>query len=73
MSQSSQSLSREARRLSINERVELVEDLLDSRDTPDATLDAQWGEEAEDRLDAYRRGELKALPLAEVLGKYLNK
>ncbi|MGQ7815088.1 addiction module protein [Metapseudomonas furukawaii] len=73
MSQSSQSLSREARRLSINERVELVEDLLDSLDTPDATLDAQWGEEAEDRLDAYRRGELKALPLAEVLGKYLNK
>ncbi|BAU73128.1 addiction module protein [Metapseudomonas furukawaii] len=72
MSQSSQSLSREARRLSINERVELVEDLLDSLDTPDATLDAQWGEEAEDRLDAYRRGELKALPLAEVLGKYLN-
>ena len=73
MSQSSQSRSREARRLSINERVELVEDLLDSLDTPDATLDAQWGEEAEDRLDAYRRGELKALPLAEVLGKYLNK
>ncbi len=73
MSQSSQTLSKEARRLSANERLELVEDLLDSLDSPDAALDAQWAEEAEDRLAAYRRGELKALPLAEVLGKYLNK
>ncbi|MDT4855865.1 putative addiction module component [compost metagenome] len=73
MSQSSQILSKEARRLSANERLELVEDLLDSLDSPDAALDALWAEEAEDRLGAYRRGELKALPLAEVLGKYLNK
>ncbi|MNF99599.1 putative addiction module component [compost metagenome] len=73
MTQSSQTLSKEARRLSASERLELVEDLLDSLDTPDAALDAQWGREAEDRLAAYRRGELKALPLAEVLGKYLSK
>ncbi|MCY1300679.1 putative addiction module component [compost metagenome] len=73
MSQPSQTLSKEARRLSATERLELVEDLLDSLDTPDTTLDAQWAQEAEDRLAAYRRGELKALPLAEVLGKYLGK
>ncbi|MFZ6046889.1 addiction module protein [Pseudomonas sp. CR3202] len=73
MSQSSHTLSKEARRLSASERLELVEDLLDSLDSPDATLDAQWAGEAEDRLAAYRRGEIKALPLAEVLGKYLNK
>ncbi|MFC5695606.1 addiction module protein [Pseudomonas sp. GCM10022186] len=73
MSQSSQTLSKEARRLSANERLELVEDLLDSLDTPDSALDEQWAQEAEDRLAAYRRGELKAVPLAEVLGKYLNK
>lgn len=73
MSQSSQTLSTEARRLSATERLELVEDLLDSLDTPDTALDAQWAKEAEDRLAAYRRGELKALSVAEVLGKYLNK
>ena len=45
----------------------------DTLDTPAPTLDALWAKEAEDRLAAYRRGEIGALPLAEVLGKYLAK
>lgn len=35
-------------------------------------LDALWASEAEDRLAAYQRGEIKALPLNEVLGKYMG-
>lgn len=33
-------------------------------------ITAQWAEEAEDRLAAYQRGELRAIPMAEVLAKY---
>ena len=35
-----------------------------------AKVDALWKKEAEDRLAAYRRGEIKAVPLQEVLAKY---
>lgn len=72
MSQSSQTLSQEAKRLSATERLELVEDILDSLDAPDAGMDALWAKEVEDRLAAYRRGEIRAVPLAEVLAKYLR-
>ncbi|KRI01456.1 hypothetical protein AO057_08445 [Curvibacter sp. PAE-UM] len=40
---------------------------------PVSTLDELWAQEAEDRLAAYRRGELPAIPLAEVLAKYAIK
>lgn len=43
----------------------------DILDTPN--LDALWAKEAEDWLAAYRRGEISARPLAEVLGKYMAK
>ena len=38
-----------------------------------SSLEAQWAKEAEDRLAAYRRGEIRALPLKEVLAKYAVK
>jgi predicted nucleotidyltransferase len=34
---------------------------LDSLDQPDATLEALWAKESEDRLGAYRRDEIKAI------------
>jgi hypothetical protein len=43
---------------------------LDSLDQPDASLDALWAKEADDRLAAYRRGEVKVLALSEVIAKY---
>lgn len=47
---------------------------LDSLDQPDASLDALWAKEADDRLAAYRRGEIKALALSDVIAKYqVNK
>ena len=33
-------------------------------------VDALWAKEAEDRLAAYRRGEIKTIPLQGVLAKY---
>ena len=35
-----------------------------------AKVDALWAKEAEDRLAACRRGEIKAIALQEVLAKY---
>lgn len=40
---------------------------------PVSNLDDLWAQEAEDRLAAYRRSELPAIPLAEVLTKYAIK
>jgi putative addiction module component (TIGR02574 family) len=66
-------LSAQARKLSPEERLELVEDILASLDEPDPAIDRLWAKEAEERLAAYRRGEIKAVPLQEVLAKYRVK
>jgi hypothetical protein len=48
----------------------VVDDLLTSLDESDPGIDRLWAKEAEDRLAAYHRGEIKAVPLQEVLAKY---
>ncbi|MGB7541428.1 MAG: addiction module protein [Burkholderiales bacterium] len=73
MTEAAKTLSNEARKLSPAERVELVDDILASLDEPDPNIDRLWAKEAEDRLAAYRRGEIKAIPLQEVLAKYRSK
>lgn len=73
MTESLQTLSAAAKRLNPTERLELVEQLLDSLDTPDASIDGQWAKEAEDRLAAWRRGEIRAIPLDEVLARYARR
>lgn len=39
-------------------------------DEPDASVDALWAKEADDRLTAYRRGEVRAVALSDVIAKY---
>jgi putative addiction module component (TIGR02574 family) len=51
----------------------LVDQILDTLDERDNLLDAQWAQEAESRLAAYRRGEFQAIPLSEVIAKYQVK
>ena len=58
--------------LTPDERITLVEEILSSLDQPDEAMDRLWAKEAEDRLAAYRRGEIKAVDLDEVLAKYRN-
>ena len=73
MTKAAKTLGAQARKLSPDERMELVDDILASVDEPDPTVDRLWAMEAEDRLAAYRRGEIKAVPLQEVLAKYRVK
>ena len=70
MTTTAESLSAQLGHLPPTERMEVVERILDSLDQPDAALDALWAKEADDRLAAYRRGEIKALALSDVIAKY---
>jgi putative addiction module component (TIGR02574 family) len=63
-------LGEQARELSPPDRIALVEDVLDSLDQADPFVDRLWAAEAKDRLAAYRRGELAAKDLNEVVAKY---
>lgn len=59
-----------ALKLSPVERAELVEKILASFSFPDRkTIDELWAIEAEDRIDAFERGELKSIPASEIFAQ----
>jgi putative addiction module component (TIGR02574 family) len=66
-------LSAQAAQLPPAERMEVVERILDSLAQPDAGLDPLWAQEASDHLAAYRRGEVKALALSDVIAPKPSK
>lgn len=70
MSKSTDTLTAQASALSPSEKLELVDRIVASLDPSDPALDAQWLQEAEQRLAAYRRGEIQAIPLSDVLAHY---
>ncbi|NLE65871.1 MAG: addiction module protein [Lentisphaerae bacterium] len=52
------------------DRAELVERILSSFDRPNREeIDALWAKEAEDRIDAYDQGKIKAIPASRVFEK----
>ena len=63
-------LGEQARELSPDDRIALVEDVLDTLDRVDPRIDRLWAKEAEERLAAYRRGEIPAKDLGAVIAKY---
>jgi len=65
MSTSAKSVLQAALRLSPDDRAALVEGLIGSLDQPDAAMDALWLKEAQDRMAAYRSGELGAVDAEE--------
>jgi putative addiction module component (TIGR02574 family) len=67
MTAQSQKILAEALDLPPTDRAELIEELLHSFDAPAREeVDTQWGQEAEDRIDAYDRGDLDASPAGKV-------
>jgi len=73
MSDAVQELGEAARKLSPAERIRLVDEILSSLDQTNPSLDATWAAEVEDRIAVYRRGEIRALDLSEILSKYNHK
>jgi putative addiction module component (TIGR02574 family) len=70
MSSSSEEILKDALALPPQERAALLERLLISfQSAPDLNLEELWIREAEERLDAYDRGELKAVPVEEVFDR----
>ena len=70
MPKHSKQILAEALELPPVERAELVENLLTSFEFQSREkIDALWAEEAEDRIDAYERGEMAAIPARNVFGE----
>ena len=60
----------EALKLSPFEKIQLIDKLISSLDKSDAEIDELWTTEAEDRIDAFDHGKIKAVALEKVLQKY---
>lgn len=61
---------KEALTLGPSEKAQLIDKLVSSLDKPDKEIDESWAKEAEDRIDAYDQGKMKAVSLEKVLQKY---
>jgi putative addiction module component (TIGR02574 family) len=66
----SSEILKEALNLTPTEKAELIDKLLSSLDEPDKELEDLWAKEAEDRIEAYEQGKIKALSIKEILEKY---
>jgi putative addiction module component (TIGR02574 family) len=64
------SIFKEASTLSPSEKARLIDRLISTLDKSDKELDELWAREAEDRIDAYDKGKIKAISLEKVLQKY---
>jgi putative addiction module component (TIGR02574 family) len=67
---STNNVFKEALTLRPSEKVQLIDKLLSSLDKPDKDIDELWASEAEDRIDAYDQGKIRAVSLDKVLQKY---
>lgn len=73
MTKTSESLGKQIMQLPAVDRTALVDQILESLDASDPSSDDLWAAEAEDRLGAWRRGEIDSALLAEVLTKYQTR
>lgn len=65
-----QQILKEALTLAPKNRASLVEKLLASLDQPDKSIDELWAMEAENRIDAYEAGNVKAISAEQVFSKF---
>jgi putative addiction module component (TIGR02574 family) len=50
------------------DKIGIIEGLLNSLDEPDKTINEIWAIEAEKRVRAYREGKLKGIEFSEIFG-----
>jgi putative addiction module component (TIGR02574 family) len=74
MSDRGAQILKDALSLPPTERVALVECLLASLDSPAREhIDVLWGQEAEDRLDAFERGEIPTIAAQDVFDEIAKR
>jgi putative addiction module component (TIGR02574 family) len=61
---------KEALSLKPSEKALLIDKLISALDKSDKEVDELWAREAENRIDAYDQGKMKAISLEKVLQKY---
>lgn len=67
-----ENLQQEVLRLKVQEKIHLIELILESLDHPDLKIQEKWVEESEKRFDAYKAGKVTALSYEQVM-KRLEK
>ncbi len=67
--EASKELLKKALELKPQEKILLLEGLIESLDEPDKNIDQIWTEEAEKRLIAYREGKIKGVSYREIFGE----
>ncbi|KAF3978162.1 MAG: addiction module protein [Methylococcales symbiont of Iophon sp. n. MRB-2018] len=72
MANSANMILDQALELSATERAIVAEKLLFSLDSPDSKIDDIWAKEANSRVEAYKKGEIEAVPAEKVFAKYRN-
>ena len=70
MTTTDNNILKEALTLKPSQKADLIDKLLSSLDKPDTEIDKLWAKEAEDRIDAYDQGKIRAITLEKVLEKY---
>ncbi len=68
--ESIEQLTEKASCLRPTERIQLVEAILCSLDTPDPNIGRIWLAESEARYEAYKRGEIEATDWNEIRSRY---
>ena len=63
----------QALELNAIERANIAEKLLFSLDKADPEIDKLWAKEADSRIEAYQRGEIKTISSETVFAKYRKK
>lgn len=74
MTDKSSQLLREAMSLPPDERAELADRILDTlQSSALRKIDEDWAAESENRIDAYERGEIRAISVEEVFERLRNR
>ena len=61
---------KDALSLKPSEKAQLIDKLISTLGESDREIDELWAKEAENRIDAYDQGKIKAISLEKVLQKY---
>jgi len=52
------------------EKIQLIDELLLSLDTPTKETDEIWAKEIEERIQAYENAQIESIPASKVFAKY---
>ncbi|MDR9415724.1 MAG: addiction module protein [Gracilimonas sp.] len=66
-------LIKEALVLSKNDRAKMADALLQSLQKTDPEIEKLWKREVEERIEAYREGEINSVSVQEIIEKYKTK